>query len=384
MKSSPLPNHPLQVLVVPDKFKGTLGAADVARAIAAGWRKARPQDHLNLVPMSDGGDGFGPVVGTLIGARARSLPTTDAAGRLRRARWWWEPSRRIAVIETAQSNGLALLPKGRFHPFDLDTSGVGRLLRAAHRAGAVTGLLGVGGSATNDGGFGLALALGWKFLDRKGRLLLRWRDLERLSHVEPPTPTGSHVRWIVATDVSNPLLGRQGATRVYGPQKGLRPADLPKAEACLAQLAKVMKRQTGFDSRLPGCGAAGGLGYGLQAFLGAERRLGFDVFAEFADLDRRLAESDLVISGEGAVDAQTLMGKGVGQLLAACRRHDKPVALFGGRVELSGRTPNGLALIASLVDLAGEKEAMRRPAPLLRLAAESAAAQISQHYFQRP
>jgi glycerate kinase len=373
-----LPNRPLQVLVVPDKFKGTLDAAAVARSIAAGWRKARPHDQLDLIPMSDGGDGFGPVIGALLGAKARPIKTINAAGIQRSARWWWEPARRIAVVETAQSNGLALLSRGGYHPFDLDTFGVGRLIQAARQAGAATCLLGVGGSATNDGGFGLARALGWNFLDAKGHAILQWRGLERLHRVVPPprpsAPTDP--QWVVATDVSNPLLGPKGATRVYGPQKGLSPADLKKAEASLARLAQVMKRQTGFDSRLPGCGAAGGLGYGLQAFLGAERRLGFDVFAQFADLDRRLAATDLVISGEGAVDTQTLMGKGVGQLLAACKRLGKPVVLLGGRVELKGAAPRGLALAASLVGLAGEQDAMRRPGPLLRLLAESAAAQL--------
>ncbi|MBL9138048.1 MAG: glycerate kinase [Verrucomicrobiales bacterium] len=369
-------NRPLRVLVVPDKFKGTLAADAVARAMAAGWQKARPQDQLELLPMSDGGDGFGPVLGRLLSAKARVVSTVDAAGRLRRARWWWAADRRIAVIETAQSNGLALLPRGRYHPFDLDTFGVGRLIHAARRAGAATCILGVGGSATNDGGFGLARALGWEFLDSRGRPLRRWRELERLAQIHPPAQPALDGDSVVATDVSNPLLGRTGATRVYGPQKGLRRADLPKAEACLSRLAQVVQRQIGFDSRQPGCGAAGGLGYGLQAFLGARRRLGFDVFADAADLERRLAAADFVITGEGAVDAQTLMGKGVGQILAACHRHGKPVIVLGGRVDFKGSAPSGVALMASLLSLAGEKEAMRKPGPLLRLLAESAAAQL--------
>lgn len=377
MTTSRLPDHPIRVLVVPDKFKGTLPANVVARSIAAGWRKARPHDQLDQVPMSDGGDGFGPVLGSLLAARARVITTVDAAHRRRQARWWWSASRRVAVIETAQSNGLALLPRGRFHPFDLDTFGVGRLILAARRAGAATCILGVGGSATNDGGFGLARSLGWQFLDARGNRLVRWRDLERLSDLVPPGTPAFDGECVVATDVSNPLLGPKGATRVYGPQKGLRPADIPRAEACLARLAQVVKRDLGFDSRLPGCGAAGGLGYGLQAFLGARRRLGFDVFAESADLERRLEAADWVVTGEGAVDAQTLMGKGVGQILAACQRHGKPAVVLGGRVDLHRAAPRGVALIASLVGLAGERDAMRRPAPLLRLLAESAAVQLA-------
>lgn len=362
----------MRVLIVPDKFKGTLTADAVARALAAGWLKARPRDTAVLLPMSDGGDGFGPVLGQLFQARARTRSTVDAAGRPRRARWWWAAEHRTAIIETAQSNGLALLPPGRFHPFDLDTRGVGRLVQGALRAGATTCLLGIGGSATNDGGFGLARALGWRFLDRQGAELRRWTDLDRLHRLEPPPPSAQACRFIVATDVSNPLLGPRGASRVYGPQKGLRPADLPRAERCLRQLAQVARRELGIDHRLPGCGAAGGLGFGLQAFLGATRRLGFDVFAEAAQLDARVAAADLVLTGEGAVDRSSMMGKGVGQLLETCARHGKPVLLLGGRVDLP-RLPPGVSWTGSLVDLAGEARAMAEPAPLLRELARQAA-----------
>lgn len=369
----------MRVLIVPDKFKGTLTAREAARAMARGWRRVRPADDLEQVPMSDGGDGFGPVIGQLLGARQRTVATLDAAHRPCRSRWWWAADRRLAILEAAQSNGLALLPTRVHHPFDLDTAGVGALVRAASRAGAERCLLGVGGSATNDGGFGMARALGWQFLDRRGQSLDRWTDLRHLVRLEPPPAGDSPVEFMVATDVSNPLLGPDGATRVYGPQKGLRPRDLPVAEAALRRLAQVVERQLGFDSWLPGCGAAGGLGFGLQAFLGARRQLGFDVFAEYADLDRRIASADLVVTGEGAMDRSTLMGKGVGQLLVRCRRHRKPVVAVAGRLGLGHRPPEGVVAMASLVEFAKPAEAMARSAAWV----EHAATVVAQRWSAR-
>ncbi len=367
---------PVRILIVPDKFKGTLPAHRVAAAIAAGWRRARPTDHLDCLPLSDGGDGFGPVLGELLSAKPRRVATLDAAHRPCRARWWWAEGAHTAIIETAQSNGLALLPQGTFHPFDLDTFGIGKLIQAALDAGAKTCLLGVGGSATNDGGFGLARARGWRFLDRAGTELLRWTDLHRLSRLEPPVlpPGQPGCRWVVATDVSNALLGPQGASRVYGPQKGLRPEDMAAAERSLRRLAAVVRRQSGFDSRAPGSGAAGGLGFGLQAFLGAERRLGFDIFAELAQLESRIRQADLVLTGEGGVDRSSLMGKGVGQLLDLCARHGTPAMVLAGRVDWRGALPPAVLALRSLVDFAGEAAALKKPAPLLtRLARELAA-----------
>lgn len=365
----------MRVLIAPDKFKGTLPASAVAQAIATGWKRVRPTDTLEMLPMSDGGDGFGVVLGKLLGARTLAVPTTDAAGRPCRARVGWVEESRTAILEAAQSNGLALLPRGVHHPFRLDTTGVARLVRFALRRGARLCLVGVGGSATNDGGFGLARGLGWSFHDRQDRPITRWTDLPRLSRLLPPDEPRPACRIVVATDVDNPLLGRHGASRVYGPQKGLSPVDLPLAEACLRRLATVVRRQLHVGAATPGSGAAGGLGFGFMAFLGAERRLGFDVFAEQAELDRRLRETDLVISGEGAFDFQSVMGKGVGQCIRRARDQDRPVLVLAGRVAPDARHAEGVAWSKGLCDLTSTKEAMSRPAFWLRrLAGEAARA----------
>ena len=157
---------PLRVLIIPDKFKGTLTAHAAAAAIARGWRKARALDVLDLLPMSDGGDGFGEVTSALLHAKGYRVKAVDAAHRPCTAKWWWEPGSRTAIIESAAIIGLAMLPPKRFHPFQLDTLGLGAAVRAAARKGARRYLIGIGGSATNDGGFGLARSLGWQFLGR--------------------------------------------------------------------------------------------------------------------------------------------------------------------------------------------------------------------------
>src|SRR5215472_11398815 len=177
---------PLRLLIVPDKFKGTLTAPAAAKAIAAGWRSVRPKDSIDLLPMSDGGDGFGEVMGPLLHARARPIETVDAAHRPHTAKWYWESKRKDAVIESANIIGLAMLPAGRFHPFELDTTGLGDLLRIVAQSHPRRCWLGIGGSATNDGGFGMARALGWRFLDREGKQIERWTRLDCLQSVLPP------------------------------------------------------------------------------------------------------------------------------------------------------------------------------------------------------
>jgi glycerate kinase len=366
----------LRVLVCPDKFKGSLTAAEVCEAIARGWRRGRPEDVLELLPVSDGGDGFGDVARRLMGARSRSLRTVDAAGRPLRARWWWEERTRLGIVESAGIIGLALLPRGRFHPFEMDTTGLGRALGVVARRGARCVLIGLGGSATNDGGFGLARALGWRFLDARGGELTRWTELVRLVRVVPPPGRWPWRRVQAAVDVSNPLLGPRGATRVYGPQKGLRPEDFALAERCLRRLADVMEEWMGRSlACVPGAGAAGGLGFGLMAFAGAELISGFGWVARKAGLERKLRRADLVLTGEGALDRSSLMGKAVGEIARICRRQGKPCLAFAGRFQPWPRHHVWFERVYALVDAVSETTAMRRAAEVLERLATRAATQ---------
>ncbi|MDB6023709.1 MAG: Glycerate kinase [Pedosphaera sp.] len=363
----------LKVLIAPDKFKGTLTAPDAAAAIARGWRNARPADSLELLPMSDGGDGFGEVMSTLLGAKKIAVKTVDAAHRPIRAHWWWEPKSQTAIIESANVIGLAQLPAKKFHPFELDTYGLGAVIRAAAAKGAKRCFIGIGGSATNDGGFGVACALGWEFLDDCGNPIHEWTQLQRLAEVCAP----KHPKWfedfIVAVDVQNPLLGAHGCTRVYGPQKGLTPPDFPLAERCLRRL-EMMSHRGRFMANEPGAGAAGGLGFGLRCFLRARLQPGFDLFARKAELAQRLHSADLVITGEGAIDPSTLMGKGVGQIAERCFKMKIPCLGLAGTVIPHPRAKKNLFTRQhGLTELTGADDAKQNAAHWLERLAEKIA-----------
>ena len=365
----------LKVLIIPDKFKGTLPAQKVARAMAAGWHKVRPDDELELVPMCDGGDGFGEVMASLIGAKRRSAVTVDANHQWCRAPWWFEPKTNTAIIEAAQAIGLAMLSPARPHPFCRDTRGLGILLAKAADHGVSRCLVGLGGSATNDGGFGMARALGWEFLDRRRNPLEKWTDLNSLAVLRPPRLASRITQIIIATDVQNPLLGWRGATRIYGPQKGLAPADLPIAERALRRLARVARDTLGEDfSKRPGAGAAGGLGFACMAFLGANAETGFDMFAQYSQLKQRLKSVDLVLTGEGQMDASTLMGKGVGSLAQLCRNEGIPCLGFAGSLKEHAHKKRRLFnRVFALTELTTLVQAKARPAKWLELLAAEAA-----------
>ncbi|MGH7972494.1 MAG: glycerate kinase family protein [Limisphaerales bacterium] len=361
---------------MPDKFKGTLPAAAAAEAIARGWHHGRPEDELELLPMTDGGDGFGEVMSRLLGGRPRQFGVLDAARRPRRARWWWASGQELAILESAEIIGLAILPPKRFHPFDLDTFGLGCALRAF--SGLPGCILGLGGSATNDAGFGVARALGWEFLDRFGNPLVSWIDLHRLKEIRAPKRRKPLKNLILAVDVNNPLLGSNGATRIYGPQKGLRPRDVPQAERCLAQLARVVQAQLGDDcARVPGAGAAGGLGFGLAAFGGAKLKGGFELFARYARLQLRIGAADLVITGEGALDRSSLMGKGVGRVAEWCQKLHMPCFALAGNVSPEMKTMGGFARMHGLADFVGLRAAQSQPAEALERLTLSVARSLS-------
>ncbi|MBM3845893.1 MAG: glycerate kinase [Verrucomicrobia bacterium] len=373
----------MRILIAPDKFKGSLSADAVAAAIEEGWRRTRPLDCIERVPISDGGDGFGFLLAGLLGAEERVTKVIDAAGRPIQASWWFHEQSRTAVIEAAQANGLAQLPSGVFHPFVLDTFGVGMLLEECAKARPLRCLIGIGGSATNDGGFGMARAVGWKFLDQRNEPISSWTELvgeragqfkggdesaagfeRRMSRCEPPATSISLGEILVAVDVRNPLLGEEGCTRCYGPQKGLKPGDFERAEAALGTLqAGMSSREKAGIERLPGAGAAGGLGYGLAVFLGARLVPGFDLYAEKAGLPKRIQEVDLVITGEGKIDRTTLMGKGAGGIAHLCAELGKPCIALGGGTDGEPGLAARFTRVATLVpDQTTLEEALRQPA----------------------
>ncbi len=372
----------LVVLVAPDSFKGSLPAHEAALAVAGGLRTAAaaagvPLDVL-LRPVADGGEG---TVAVLLAAGWTPHPATVAGPtgvpvvtHLALSPAGTVP--RTAVVELAAASGLGLLPGGRPDPTGASTYGTGQLLSAALDAGVRRIVLGIGGSATTDGGAGMAAALGARFLDRTGTELPPGggplRELARLD-VSGLDPRLRAVELVVACDVDNPLTGPRGAARVYGPQKGASPADVARLEAGLVRLAEVLRRELGADvASVPGAGAAGGVGAGAIAFLGARLTPGIDLLLDLVGFDTALAESDLVVTGEGSVDAQTLSGKAPLGVARRARAAGVPVLVLAGRVDLddAGRAALdalGVVGVHALLDIQPDPAVARRDAaPLLR------------------
>ncbi len=338
----PRPSTPslcMKILVACDKFKGSLTAPEACEALAAGLREglADQVPEIRLLPIADGGDG---IAATLLAAAGGEWVETEAAGplgapvRAGYALLAEDGGGRTAVIEMAQASGLALLGEGAKDPLRASTFGTGQLVRHAAETGASEILLGIGGSATNDGGTGLAEALGFRFEDAEGVALAGMPcGLERAVRLVPPRTTGVLPRVTVACDVGNPLLGPEGCTRVYGPQKGIAERDFAFHEARLARLVELFGDAGRRAADLPGSGAAGGLGFGARVFLGAQLVPGFDLVAERIGLDESVAWADLVLTGEGRLDAQSLQGKGPHGVVRLARDRGKPTAAFCGQLE---------------------------------------------------
>ncbi len=365
----------MRILVAPDKFKGSLSAFAAAEAIARGWHCARPDDDVMLAPIADGGEGFAEALCNALGGEWVGCDALDPIGRKVTARYAWIAARRLAVIDMSEASGLWRLQPGERSPLTATTYGTGQIMRAATERGARTILIGLGGSATTDGGSGMAVALGYDLLTEQGEKLapipanlLSLARIGREAAIDLP-------EIIAACDVQNPLLGSRGTARVFAPQKGADAATVEMLEECMSRLADVVAADFGRDLRnAPGAGAAGGIGFGLMSFCGATMRSGFEVVAEVLGLEERVAASDLVITGEGRLDDQTLDGKGPAGVAALARKHGKPVLAFGGsiarNVALHGVFDATCAIIDEPMTL---EAAMQRGAELLERAAHRAA-----------
>jgi glycerate kinase len=329
---------PRRILIAPDKFKGTLNSAQAARAIARGLRHAWPDAQITQLALTDGGEGFVETMVRLTGGKLRTSATVDAAGRPRRARWGVLGDRRTAVIGLSEASGLAHLPKNLQRADRTNNAGTGRLIAAALRAGYREILVGLGGSATTEGGISLAAAIGYRFLDQRGReISLDGAGLTQLDRIEPPAKM-PRARFVVATDVGNPLFGAKGAAYQFAPQKGANPAMVRKLDAGLRRLARIVKRDLGRDlAQQPGAGSAGGCGYGLMAFFQAKREDGFQLIREYAGLDALIRAHDLIVTGEGSFDRTSLLGKGPAQLGALARKLGRPAWAFCGRAEITAK-----------------------------------------------
>jgi glycerate 2-kinase len=356
----------MRVIVAPDSFKGTIGAAAAAAALADGWRAARPGDELVCLPLADGGEGTLEVLAAAGAAhRWHRARVTGPDGRPVTSSWLERDA--TGFIELAQASGLPLM--GASDPLGAQTTGTGELVALAEDAGVTRIVITLGGSASTDGGTGALTALGARFLDAAGRELpVGGGALPRLasadlSGLRPPPPGGV----ACLTDVRAPLLGPGGAAAVFGPQKGASAAQVAVLETGLARLASVL----GGNPDAEGAGAAGGTGYGFAAAWGAAITPGAEELCRTAGLDTELGRADLVLTGEGRYDASSRDGKITGVVLAAAARRGVPAALVAGVV--AADPPPGVATVALASLAGGTRSAMADPGRWLREAGRALA-----------
>jgi glycerate kinase len=349
----------VRILIAPDKFAGTMSAAEAADAVAAGWLRARPDDTAVTLPLADGGPGFVDVLAhALPGAVCRTVETCDPLGRPVKAGYLRDGE--TAYIESAAACGLHLLEEAERDPRRTTTYGLGLIVADAIEAGARRIVVGLGGSATNDAGAGMLTALGLTLLDSTGAALPYGGGvLSACTEIEGHARTRG-VEFIAATDVDSPLLGPHGATYMFGPQKGASGNALPFLEMSLSSFAE-----------LPGAGAAGGLGFAFF-LLGGHRESGARLTCDAVGLDAKIAEADLVITGEGSFDAQSLRGKLAAEVASGASAHGKPCLVMAGRSDVDGHPD--LAGVHSVTGLLGSPEAaMREPVQGLTSLAEKVA-----------
>ncbi len=328
----------MRILIAPDKFKGSLNAQEVAENIAKGLRDTLRDVKIDIVPMADGGEGTAKAICEARGGSWLKCKAHDPLGREIDASYAWIDDGELAVMEMSEAAGLRRLSENERDPVRANTFGVGEMILNAASRGANEIIIGLGGSATNDGGWGMARALGYQFdyeneQEHEHEKKKRVTDLVKLSSIVKPGEL-TLPRIIAAVDVQNPLLGENGATRVFGPQKGASKPELNQLERALARLADVVTREFAFDYRdKPGAGAAGGLGFGLMSFCGATIRPGFGVVAEAVGLESKMKEVDVVITGEGSLDRQTLEGKTPAGVAQLARKLGKKVFAIVGRYD---------------------------------------------------
>jgi glycerate kinase len=395
----------MRILIAPDKFKGSLSARQVAENIALGIRDLIPDAQIEIAPVADGGEGTAEVICNARGGEWVVCRTHGPLGNLIEARYVWLGEAASAVIEMSEAAGLRALENGVRDVLRANTFGVGEMLLEVAKRGACEIIVGLGGSVTNDGGFGMARALGFRFFGvqncragaspagpssgNRKRLPYKSRetdvelsdgpqDLVNLGRIEFPVAAGVsparssemqpafasggplQMKIIAACDVRNLLLGETGATRTFGPQKGATPKQLEILERALTRLADTVTRELGCDfQNNPGAGAAGGLGFGLMSFCGAELRPGFDVVADAVGLEEKIKGVDVVITGEGKLDRQTLEGKAPAGVARLARKFGKRVfavvgraapdqqvrEMFNGVYELGGSIPQARELL---------------------------------------
>jgi glycerate kinase len=369
----------MKIVIAPQSFKGSLSARKVADAMARGIQRVLSDVELVKVPMADGGEGTVDALVSATGGSFRYNEVTGPLGEKVTARWGILGDVTTAVIEMAAASGITLVTPDRLNPMIATTYGTGELIRAALEAGCHHLIIGIGGSATNDGGAGMAQALGVSLLDEEGKELRRGgAALSQLSRIDT---SGLDKRLAtctvtVAIDVTNPLYGKQGASRIYGPQKGADEKMCRQLDEALKHYADVIKHDLDIDvGNMPGGGAAGGLGAGLVTFLGAKLETGIDIVCEAVGLSEHLKGANFVFTGEGRIDTQTMFGKTVAGVAARAQASGVPVIAITGELAISNKelARHGIDTALSLVsDSVSPDESVTNASQLITEAAERA------------
>jgi glycerate kinase len=375
---------PTRFLIAPDKFKGTLSARQAAHAIAQALKAVNPTCRCTLAPLSDGGDGFVETLCGAAGGKIHWMCTTDPIGRKRMACWGDlgrdAHGRRTAVVGLTESSALAYLAPGQRNPLQTSNEGCGRILAKVVQLGFDRVIVGIGGSATTEGGIGLLAPLGFRFLDRnRNPIPLTGEGLSKLARIELPRHK-IKAEFLIASDVTNPLYGPRGAAVVFGPQKGATPRMVKTLDNNLRLLAHITKKTLGRSPHMkPGAGAAGGCGYGLLAFLNSRIIPGFDLIAQVLELRKKIRNHDVIITGEGCLDKTSLDGKAPVRLARMARQYDKPVwAICGKTRNLAPSDTLPFSKVVSLVtDDTTCEQTMKHPQRYLR----SLVKQTAHEYF---
>lgn len=370
----------MNILIAPDSFKESLSALQVAQAIQAGMREVLPGARFRLLPMADGGEGTVQALVDATGGTLRTVAVTGPMGRRIDARYGLAVDGGLAVIEMAAASGLESVPPAERDPRTATSFGTGELIADALEAGARRFVIGLGGSATNDGGAGMLQALGVRLIDADGQdIAPGGAALARLHRIDASGLDAriAQCRIDVACDVTNPLVGPQGASAVFGPQKGAAPAVVAELDQCLQRLAEVLHRDLGQDvADVPGTGAAGGMGAALLAVLGARLRPGSEVVADALGLDAAVREADLVVTGEGRTDGQTIRGKAPIGVARVAAHHGVPVIALSGALTPESRAvhDHGIAAVFSAVrSVCTVEEALRDAAANVQATARNIA-----------
>ncbi len=323
----------MKIVVAPDSFKGSLTAVEVSDAIGQGVREIFPEAEIVKIPMADGGDGTVQCLVNATGGEILKEKVTAPLGDEVLASYGILGDKKTAVIEMAEASGLTLVPENKRNPLITTTYGTGQLIKAGLDQGCRKMIIGIGGSATNDGGAGMVQALGVKLLDREGKEIgFGGGELKKVFRIDTKYLDNrlSETKVLIASDVSNPLCGPKGAARIYGPQKGATSEVIEELDESLAHFAEVIKRDLHRDIKdIPGAGAAGGLGAGLMAFLDAKLKPGIEIIIEVVKLEQAIKDADLVITGEGKIDSQTIYGKGPVGVAKIAKKYHIPVMAIG-------------------------------------------------------